>query len=376
MKSELSSVEVGLLTQEFAQLLGAKIDQIYQLKDKDVVLQLHLPNQGRKKVRIMAPRAVFLTDEPLVFPEKPPNFCLLLRKYLSGSKLAAVRQLKGERIMEFEFKKGGSESAFAYRLVVELFSKGNIVLCSSDGAIIGAAERQVWSSRKVAPGSIYSFPEKKHSFYDADHKALLVMFHSSDRDSVVKSLAMDLGLGGVYAEEVCLLASVDKAKKPGLVSEAEAKSIAAAIKGLVSSKPFPCIVYEGSAAVNAVPFPLKIYEGVEHRQFGSFSSALDYYYSHEYREQSGFDKKVASLQHIISEQEEMLESMRRDIEENTAKAEAIYKTYAVVQEVIEELKKARQRFSWKEIKAKLKGHPVVKEVDEAHGKVVVELADG
>ncbi len=369
MKSELSSIEVGLLVNEFAQLLGAKIDQIYQLKDKDVVLQLHLPNQGRKKVRIMAPGAVFLTDQPLEFPEKPPGFCLLLRKYLSGSRLSAVAQLKSERIMEFVFSKAES-----YKLVVELFSKGNIVLCSSDGAIIGAAERQVWSARKVVPGSIYSFPTKKYSFYDADHKALLAMFHSSDRDSVVKSLAMDLGMGGVYAEEACLLASIDKAKSPSLATESEANAVAAAIKGLVSSKLSPCIVYEGSAAVNAVPFQLRLYEGMECKPFSSFSSSLDYYYSHEYKELSGFDKKVASLQHIISQQEEMLESMRLDVEESTAKAEAIYHNYAVVKDVIEELSKARKKYSWKEIREKLKGHAVVKELDEKQAKVVVELA--
>ncbi|MBI2574321.1 NFACT family protein [Candidatus Woesearchaeota archaeon] len=330
MKSELSSIEVGLLANEFKQLLGAKIDQIYKLKDKDVVLQLHLPNQGRKKVRVMVPKAIFLTDQSLDFPEKPPGFCLLLRKYLSGSRLSAVAQLKSERIMEFVFSKAES-----YKLVVELFSKGNIVLCSSDGTIIGAAERQVWSDRKIVPGSIYSFPTKKYSFYDAGHEALLGMFHSSDRDSVVKSLAMDLGLGGIYAEEACLL----------------------------------------SSAVNAVPFRLRLYEGMECKLFSSFSSALDYYYSHEFKELSGFDRRVASLQHIISEQEEMLESMRRDVEESTAKAEAIYHNYAVVQDIIEELSKARKKYSWKEIREKLKGHAVVKEIDEAQGKVVVELAE-
>ena len=124
MKSELSSIEIGILTNEFKGLLGAKIDRIYQLKDKDVVLQLHKAGLGKQKVRVMAPRAVFLTEQSLEFPEKPPALCLQLRKYLEAGKLVAVRQLNSERIIELEFLRAG----ITYKLVVELFSKGNIIL--------------------------------------------------------------------------------------------------------------------------------------------------------------------------------------------------------------------------------------------------------
>lgn len=369
MKSELSSIEVGVIVREFKQLLGAKIDKIYQLKAKDVVLQLHKPNSGKIKVRVMAPTALFATEQDFDFPEKPPNLCLQLRKYLENSRLGDVRQLKSERIIEMAFSRAGED----YFLIFELFSKGNIVLCRGDYSIIAVAERQLWSDRKIVPGSAYGFPKKKHDFYEISHVQLAGMLGSSSRDSVVKSLAMDLGLGGVYAEEVCILSSVDKLKRPQLVDEGEAKSIEGAIRRIVGMKIEPQVAYDGSDAVNVVPFGLEFYRSYGRKPFGSFSKALDYYYSHEFREPSSLDRKEAVIRRIISEQEEMIGQIERDIAENTAKADAIYHNYAVVREIIVELNKARKKFGWKEIKERLKGHAVVKEVDESAGRVVVEL---
>ncbi len=368
MKSELSSIEVGVIVNEFKGLLGAKIAKISQLKDKDVVLQLHKPGVGRIKVRVMAPRAVFCTEQDFEFPEKPPGLCLQLRKHLDGARLAGVRQLKSERIIELEFAGSGH-----YRLVVELFSKGNIILCMEDCTIIAVAERQFWSTRKLVPGSAYIFPEKKCDFNNAKSKDIFDLLGSSVMDSVVKALAIELGLGGVYAEEVCLLARIDKSKKPNLFSEEEAGRIFAAIRKLLSSSLSPCIVYSGADAVNAVPFRLQVYEGMELKHFDSFSKAVDYYYSKEYKAPSAFDRKLAELQRIISEQEDMIISIKSDIDDCSAKGDAIYHNYGIVKDVIDSLNAARKSYSWNEIRERLKGHPVVKEVDEKQGKVVIEL---
>lgn len=370
MKSELASLEIKSLIKELEGLLGGKIDQIYQLKDKDVLLAVHMPSVGRKKVRVMAPRAIFLTEASPETPEKPPNFCLQLRKHLSGAKVASIRQVNSQRIVEFEFSRPDAK----YFFIIELFSKGNMVLTDEKRAIIAVAERQFWSDRKIIPGSQYAFPTQKHDFYSSDWKEILQMLHSSSRDSIVKSLAMDLGLGGIYSEEICAISGAEKLKAPAQSTEADARGIVSAIRELVSRKAIPEIIYENSQAVNAVPFRLKVYAGKESKGFDSFSQALDYYYSREFKEPSGADKKVASIQHIISEQEAMITHAESEISENTQKAEAIYRHYTTVKEVIDELGKARKKLSWKEIKDRLRNHPIVKEIDEKQGKAVVELS--
>ncbi len=365
MKTELSSLEVGVLADELQGLLGARIDKIYQLDAKDIVLQLHLASVGKVKVRLQAPRAAYITAASLDFPETPPGFCLHLRKHLDNVRLAGVRQLGSERILEMSFMRG-------YSLVVELFSKGNIVLCENE-TIIAVAERQVWSTRNVSPGNKYSYPEKEINFYSLDAKHLATLFSVTNKDSVVKALAMDLGLGGVYAEELCLAASVDKSAAPSSVGVEDQARIVAALRDLLGRKKAPCILYDGPTAVTAVPFPLQIYSSLQPRNFGSFSEAIDYYYSHEFRPQSAHDRRVAVIQRIIAEQEKMIAETEASAAENTAKAEAVYNNYSVVSKILEELAKAREKHSWAEIKSRLEGHKVIREIDEQSRRVVVEV---
>ena len=60
-------------------------------------------------------------------------------------------------------------------------------------------------------------------------------------------------------------------------------------------------------------------------------------------------------------------------EEESKKAELIYNNYQLVNEILSEIKKARDKYSWSEIKEKLKGHKIIKEVDAKEKKIVVEL---
>ncbi len=369
MKSELASMEVGVVVNELEGLVGAKIDKIYQLKDKDVVLQLHKPNVGKLKVRITPPRAVFLTEQQLEYPEKPMNLCLQLRKHLEGGKVLSVDQLESERIIVFKI---GSASR-SFHFFIELFSKGNLILSDENLVIVAVAERQIWSDRRILPGIEYRPPRKKINFFDANPESLVEIFDSSDRDSLVKSLAMDIGLGGVYSEEICLIAGLEKGRKPNLVDKKDAEKIVEAINALMSEGVNPSIVYEGNSAVSVVPFDIKVYKGKEFRHFETFSKALDHYYSIEFKEPSASDRRIEQLSHILEEQESMMAIINNDIGENTTKGDAIYHNYQAVKEILDELVKARKKYSWKEIKEKLKGHKVIKEIDEKQGKVVVEL---
>ncbi len=368
MKSELSSLEIGFIVDELRSLIGAKITKIYLLEDKDAVFLFHKPSLGKIKVRVMAPRGVFLTEQDFEFPEKPLNLCQQLRKYLENSRLKDIRQFNSERILELDF-----EGNAVYRIIIELFSKGNIILCTENYEIIAVSERQFWSDRKIIPGEVYQPPKEKFNFYDIDSEKLLSLLKLSDKDSIVKSLAMDIGLGGGYAEEVCLLSSIVKTKSPRLISASEASELVNSVNDVLHSEKKPGIAFRDLKAINVVPFRLKSLGEVEFKEFESFSKALDYYYSHEFKKTSSIDKKINEISRIIASQEEMIEGIKADIAESTGKADSIYQNYVVVREVIDELIKARKKFSWKEIKERVKGNQVIKEIDEKQGKVVIDL---
>ena len=65
--------------------------------------------------------------------------------------------------------------------------------------------------------------------------------------------------------------------------------------------------------------------------------------------------------------------MKKEEKESREKGEAIYHNYQLIKEVLDELRRASKKYSWKEIKEKLKEHKTIKEVNEKERKVVVEV---
>lgn len=75
-------------------VLGGRIDKIYQPSRDEILLQIR-GRAGSCRLLLSAnpsrPR-LQLTDLPRENPAEPPMFCMLLRKYLAGGKILALRQ--------------------------------------------------------------------------------------------------------------------------------------------------------------------------------------------------------------------------------------------------------------------------------------------
>lgn len=99
-------------------------------------------------------------------PKQPPMFCMLLRKYLEGAKIAKVVQPKDERILEFYFETYNELSEKIYLcLAIELMGKhSNVILYNYDTNVIigcmhnvGAEKSEV---REIIGGLPYAYPPK------------------------------------------------------------------------------------------------------------------------------------------------------------------------------------------------------------------------
>ena len=73
MKTSISSIELACLVKEFQSLIDGKVNKIWLL-EKELVIQLHIPNLGKKFLRIRSPDVVYLTDYKPETPEKPHGF--------------------------------------------------------------------------------------------------------------------------------------------------------------------------------------------------------------------------------------------------------------------------------------------------------------
>jgi len=370
MKSQLASLEINYLIKEFKSLVGGRVDKVFQVSKKEFYFQFYVSNVGKRILKV-TDKLIYLTArKPVV--EEPPGFCMFLRKQLDNSRLKEINQKESERIIEFIFEtKNGLR-----KLIIELFGGGNLLILDENDVILSAAHYEKYKDRDVLAKSSYKYPQMKYNFFDLELKDLKELFGKTEKDSLVKCLAVELGLGGVYSEEVCLLSKLDKNEKPQNLKEKEIKEILSIIKKIINKKINPVIVYD-KEAVDVLPFSLELYKGLEVKKFKAFNEALDYYFTKEFKEErkekSAYEKKLEKLERIIEEQKQMIEGMKKSEKENRAKAELIYNNYQLVKEILDEIKKAKKKYSWGEIKEKLKGHKVIKDLDLKEKKIILEV---
>ena len=148
-----------------AQLLGARVDKIHSPAKDEFVLHLRTRTERHKLLLCVNPaRArVNITTQDLENPAQPTMFCMLLRKHLTGARLADIRQAENlDRILYFDFD--GTDmlgNPAKHTLCAELTGRrANLLLLGEDGTILDAAKRVDYSqsTRALLPGIPYTPP--------------------------------------------------------------------------------------------------------------------------------------------------------------------------------------------------------------------------
>ena len=372
MVKQLGSLEMHLLLKELKDLEKARVDRVYNVGNEEVYIQFHKSSVGKKILRIILGKAIFVSEEKSS-DEKPSHFCTMLRTHLEGKILEGIEQIKPERIIKMDFKSKDEEKI----LYVEIFGKGNVILCNKDGIIIEALLKQKFRERSILPKEEYRHPSMQYNVFEIDKKGILELLKHSQKDKLVTLLATELGLGGVYSEEACLLANIDKNTSPKEANEKEISAILDSIKKIINKKISPVIVYRNEGAVDVVPADFEFYKGYEKKEFPSFNTALEYYFTKEAnladKKKDPYEKQINELKRIIGEQESTIKGLAAKEEDNRKKAELIYSNYKLISEILSEINKAKEKHSWEEIKKRLKGHKIITDLDVKEKRVTIEI---
>ena len=146
--------------------IGARVEKIHQPGRDAVILHLKCRDSREKLLfspNPTAPRLHLTTASPENPPE-PPMFCMLLRKHLSGARLAQITQLPMERMAEFTFDCiDEMGDPVQKKLVAELMGRTcNLYLLGPDGRIIDCLRRigVDEAKRPALPGLYYQLPEQ------------------------------------------------------------------------------------------------------------------------------------------------------------------------------------------------------------------------
>ena len=146
-------------------VLGGRIDKIYQPSRDEILLQIR-GRAGSCRLLLSAnpsrPR-LQLTDLPRENPAEPPMFCMLLRKYLAGGKILALRQPPMERLVELVVEATNEMGdKVRRRLVLEAMGRRtNLLLLDGEDRIVDCLRRvegDLTQARPLLPGMFYQYP--------------------------------------------------------------------------------------------------------------------------------------------------------------------------------------------------------------------------
>ncbi|OHE96808.1 hypothetical protein CORC01_07954 [Colletotrichum orchidophilum] len=130
MKQRFSSIDVKVIAHELQESLTTlRLANVYDLSSKILLFKFAKPD-NKKQLIIDAGFRCHLTDFTRTTAAAPSAFVARLRKFLKTRRLTSVKQVGTDRILEFQFSDG------QYRLFLEFFASGNVILTDADLKIL------------------------------------------------------------------------------------------------------------------------------------------------------------------------------------------------------------------------------------------------
>lgn len=365
MKNEVSVLELKHLVAELQSIVGSRVERIYQPEPRTFVLVVRKVGDEKRLLRIDLPKYLYLTSLKEEMPAKLSGFCGYLRKYLEGITIIGLQQAGAERIVRIDLA-SKDEAFMAY---VELFGKGNLIICEPDGTILSCLEQMVFKDRIVKPGASYQVPERAQVSTLEEFRAKLESAH----ENVSTTLAVDISLGGLLANELCALAGVEPHAKTATSDQAE--KLFVAWQNLAKRKPQPSLVMQQDNPVEVIAFPMRLYEKATLVPLKTLSEGLDKLFLAQVQQtpKQSKDKRAEKVRVVISMQEKNAERLETQASDDQKKGEFIYEQYQQIKAILDELQLQMKHHSLQELQEKLKGHKIVRNIDPGKGILFIEL---
>jgi predicted ribosome quality control (RQC) complex YloA/Tae2 family protein len=353
LTKEFTSFDVAIIVQEIEKTAtSSRVNNIYQLGTKTILLKLHKANQPPLRLVIEAGRQMHLTAYALRSPRVPPAFCMALRKHLRGAWLEDLEQYEFERIVVMKFK----TKTGLLRLILELFGEGNIILVAENGAILQALFFKRMRDRNIIRNEPFQFPPSRgENPFKVTREELKKTLKDCDEVEVVRVLTRFLGIGGFYAEEILLRAEIEKSKNCGALSTIEVDAIFNVLQSLLQNvtgfEIEPSIVLaEDGGFLDVVPFKLRHYETKQFKTYRSFNDALDEFYLKATAteraiasvEMDKITKETERLRRIVTEQEKAMQEHEAEAEHAKRIGDAIYTHAGEFQELLNRFATAKR----------------------------------
>ncbi len=347
----MSGIDLRAVTAELCEKLPLWIDKVYQFDSRTLGIRLNGENKARHQMIIEAGRRAHLVKDMPEPPKNPPQFAMFLRKYISGGKVLAIRQHGLERILIFDIGKGQR----VYRLIIELFDEGNVILADENYTIIKPLRHHRFRDREIVPNATYTLGTDPTSSVDV----MAALMKTDDRE-LVRFLAIGCMLGGTYAEYICRKTGLDKTLP---ASSADPETVFEAVQELLSQ-----VVHAPDPSISKKHCePVNIWGGQDTRHFGTFSEALEAFYplTKAERKTAEAQPKLNREERILKYQKSAIKRFEEKIEKTEGVVAALYENYQFVSAVISTLDSASKTLSWQDMEK------LIRQKDSADAKKIV-----
>ena len=189
-------------------LENAKVNKIFQPSNNNIVINVYRGKNYSINIDVSASDyGIYITKHNKKNPIVAPNFCMTLRKYLTGAKIKRIYMRGLERICFIEFETHNEMNDLINRtLAIELMGKySNIVLCNEKNMIIDALKKfdGNGSSRDIMPTRFYELPEQPKIEFTNISESNFIKIANDDKEKIqnANKEILQNKIVGTYPEE-------------------------------------------------------------------------------------------------------------------------------------------------------------------------------
>lgn len=281
----------------------SRIDKIH-MPEKDELMIIMRNHQGNHRLKISMNSAypgIYLTNLSKENPLTPPNFCMFLRKHISGGIIRDIISYDYERyigiVVESRSELGDMQTK---TLIIELTGRNcNIILLNAAGIILDSfkhVDSDMSSVREIMPTRKYEFIPSQDKISPDIAKPIDVL---KIKDSpITKAILQSIkGFSPILCKEVCYRSSIEEYTLTDSLTDEEkirfAESFNEILIEIRNGSSLPCVIYNDSKIpIDFHCVQLKQYPNI--KTFDTMNNALDFYFSNR-GEKAQLDLKKTDL---------------------------------------------------------------------------------
>lgn len=292
---------------------GGRIHKIQQPYEMELVLTIRANRKNHKLLISAHPSfgRIQVTEQAYNNPETPPNFTMVLRKYVEGNIIDSIEQYDNDRIILFNLtRRDELGDASQQQLIVEIMGRhSNIFLLDKNKKIIDAIKHVPMyqnTFRTILPGATYQLPPIQNQVnpfkvgenFESDKSLMTAKFLQSQL----------MGLGRDSAIELANLIEKDSRKPYQVIQDFCADF----------ENPNPTLVVQDDKQ-HFLVFPYTTISG-EESHYDDLSALLTAYYAekskHDYVRQVG-NAIIQVVEKNLTHQHKRLANLNQDMEKSS-----------------------------------------------------------